>query len=63
MTYCAVLTSVDSNDILYCCISIVVSIVHTTNQYYNIIILRPEVLMTHSVSTNVQYECEIMNSN
>jgi hypothetical protein len=36
MTYCAVLTSVDSNDILYC-ISIVVSIVHTTNQYYNII--------------------------
>ena len=54
MTYCAVLTSVDSNDILYC-ISIVVSIVHTTNQYYNIIISQPEVLMTHSVSTNVQY--------
>ena len=42
---------------------IVVSIVHTTNQYYNIIISQPEVLMTHSVSTNVQYECEIMNSN
>ena len=62
MTYCAVLTSVDSNDILYY-ISIVVSIVHTTNQYYNIIISQPEVLMTHSVSTNVQYECEIMNSN
>jgi hypothetical protein len=61
MTYCAVLTSVDSNDILYC-ISIVVSIMHTTNQYYNIIISQPEVL-THSVSTNMQYECEIMNCN
>ncbi len=42
---------------------IVVSIVHTTNQYYNIIISQPEVLMTHSVSTNMQYECEIMNNN
>ncbi len=62
MTYCAVLTPVDSNDILYC-ISIVVSIVHTTNQYYNIIISQPKVLMTHSVSTNMQYECKIMNNN
>ncbi len=47
----------------YCTVSIVAIIVHTTNQYYYIIILQPEVLMTHSVSTNVQYECEIMNSN
>jgi hypothetical protein len=32
------------------------------HQYYNIIISQPEVLMTHSVSTNMQYECKIMNS-
>ncbi len=32
------------------------------HQYYNIIISQSEVLMTHSVSTNMQYECEIMNS-
>ncbi len=25
------------------------------HQYYNIIISQPEVLMTHSVSTNMQY--------
>ena len=33
------------------------------HQHYNIIISHPEVLMTHSVSTNMQNECEIMNSN
>jgi hypothetical protein len=32
------------------------------HQYYNIIISQPEVLMTHSVSMNIQYECKIMNS-
>ena len=34
------------------------------HQYYNIIILQPEVLMTHSVSTNMQCiaKCQIMNS-
>ena len=32
------------------------------HQYYNIIISQPEVLMTHSVDTNMHYECKIMNS-
>jgi hypothetical protein len=34
------------------------------HQYYNIIISQPEILMTHSVSTNMQCiaKCQIMNS-
>ncbi len=34
------------------------------HQYYNIIILQPEVLMTQSVSTNMQCiaKCQIMNN-
>ena len=40
----------------YCC-------QYCAHQYYNIIISQPEVLMTHSVSTNMQCiaKCQIMN--